>query len=110
MVNPRSEVVIHGEKAEKGYAVDNNANAEVFYLGSVGTVSLAEISHGSATLSSTAAYRGNTVIVTCTPSSGYHVKSVVAGASDALEKIDNTHYAYKTSDDNVTITVTMEAD
>lgn len=32
IVNPRSEVVIHGEKAEKGYAVDNHANAIVFYM------------------------------------------------------------------------------
>ena len=32
LVNPRSEVVIHGEKAEKGYAVDNHANAVVFYM------------------------------------------------------------------------------
>ena len=32
MFNPRSEVIIHGEKAEKGYAVDNNANAVVFYI------------------------------------------------------------------------------
>lgn len=30
--NPRSEVIVHGEKAEKGYAVDNNANAVVFYI------------------------------------------------------------------------------
>lgn len=109
MVNPRSEVVIHGEKAEKGYAVDDHANAVVFYLGSAGTVSLAEIEHGSATLSSSVAYRGNQVIVTCTPASGYKVKSVVAGADEALEKIDSTHYAYKTSDANVTITVTMES-
>ena len=33
--NPRSEVVVHGEKAEKGYAVDNNANAVVFYIAPV---------------------------------------------------------------------------
>ena len=32
MFNPRSEVIIHGEKAEKGYAVDNHANAVVFYM------------------------------------------------------------------------------
>ena len=32
LVNPRSEVIIHGEKAEKGYAVDNHANAVVFYM------------------------------------------------------------------------------
>ena len=33
--NPRSEVIVHGEKAEKGYAVDNNANAVVFYIAKV---------------------------------------------------------------------------
>lgn len=32
MFNPRSEVMIHGEKAEKGYAVDEHANAVVFYM------------------------------------------------------------------------------
>lgn len=32
MPNPRSEVMIHGEKAEKGFAVDKNANAYVFYM------------------------------------------------------------------------------
>ena len=32
MVNPRSEVVIHGEKAEKGFAIDGHANAVVFYI------------------------------------------------------------------------------
>lgn len=35
MLNPRSEVIVHGEKAEKGYAVDNNANAVVFYIAPV---------------------------------------------------------------------------
>ena len=108
IVNPRSEVVVHGEKAEKGFAVDDHANAVVFYLGSSGTVSLAEIEHGSASLSSSVAYRGNTIIVTCTPASGYHVKSVKVGDVD-LEKIDSTHYAYKATDSNATITVTMEA-
>lgn len=32
MVNPRDEIVIHGEKAEKGFAVDDHANAVVFYM------------------------------------------------------------------------------
>ena len=107
--NPRSEVIVHGEKAEKGYAVDNHANAAVFYLGSTGTVSLAEISHGSATLSSNVAYRGNNIIVTITPASGYKVDTVVVGADTPLEKIDDTHYAYKATDSNATITVTMES-
>ena len=30
--NPRDGIVIHGEKARKGYAVDKNANAYVFYI------------------------------------------------------------------------------
>lgn len=30
--NPRSEVMVHGEKARKGYAVDRYANAYVFYV------------------------------------------------------------------------------
>lgn len=32
MINPRSEVAITGMKAEKGFAIDNNANAFVFYV------------------------------------------------------------------------------
>ena len=107
-MNPRSEVVVHGEKAEKGFAVDDHANAVVFYLGTSGTVTLASITHGSATLSSSVAYRGNTIIVTCTPADGYKVASVKVGDVD-LEKIDDTHYAYKATDSNATITVTMES-
>lgn len=30
--NPRSEVMVHGEKARKGYAIDRNANGYVFYI------------------------------------------------------------------------------
>ena len=32
MPNPRSDVMIHGEKARKGFAVDNKANSFVFYI------------------------------------------------------------------------------
>ena len=32
LFNPRSEVMIHGEKAERGFAVDGHANAVVFYM------------------------------------------------------------------------------
>jgi hypothetical protein len=34
MMNPRSDVMIHGEKARKGFAVDDHANAVVFYIAS----------------------------------------------------------------------------
>ena len=110
MVNPRSEVVIHGEKAEKGYAVDNHANAEVFYLGTAGTVTVSAGANGSATGSSSKAYRGNTVIVTATPSAGYKVDEAYVGSDhdDKLEKIDATHYAYRCpSDSNVTLNITF---
>lgn len=32
LMNPRSDVMIHGEKARKGFAVDGHANAVVFYI------------------------------------------------------------------------------
>lgn len=32
MYNPKDEIMIHGEKARKGFAVDNFANAYVFYI------------------------------------------------------------------------------
>lgn len=32
LFNQRSDVMIHGEKAEKGFAVDNHANGVVFYV------------------------------------------------------------------------------
>jgi hypothetical protein len=32
MFNPRSDVMIHGEKARKGFAVDGHANGVVFYI------------------------------------------------------------------------------
>ena len=108
--NPRSEVMVHGEKAEKGYAVDNHANAEVFYLGTAGTVTISAGSNGSATGSSSKAYRGNTVIVTATPSAGYKVDEAYVGSDhdDKLEKIDATHYAYRCpSDSNVTLNITF---
>lgn len=40
MVNPRSDVVIHGEKAEKGYAVDEFMNAFVLYVENAGTITV----------------------------------------------------------------------
>ena len=52
--NPRSEVMVHGEKADKGFAVDSHANAVVFYMaennvnitGSVDNWSAAELLGG----------------------------------------------------------------
>lgn len=109
VVNPRSEVVVHGEKAEKGYAVDTHANATVFYLGDAGTLTLSVGSNGTATASSLKTYRGNNIIITCTPSDGYAVDEVIVGADTPLEKIDATHYAYKATDADATITVSFKS-
>lgn len=111
MVNPRSEVVIHGEKAEKGYAVDGHANATVFYLGTAGTFTVSEFQNGTAEASSEVVYRGGVNYVTITPSNGYHVDTIEDGNGVALTKVATNKYAYMpTSDADVTITVVMEAD
>lgn len=111
MFNPRSEVMIHGEKAEKGFAVDGHANATVFYMGSSGTLTISDFDNGTAVADTSDIYRGHNNIITVTPTSGYHVKSIVDGNSVALTKISNNVYAYvPTSDADATITIVMEAD
>lgn len=71
MVNPRAEVLIHGDKAEKGYAVDGNANACVLYIENAGSITVSGDS--GATLKYNHVYAGieNTITVTHgkTPSS-----------------------------------------
>ena len=71
MVNPRSEVLIHGDKAEKGYAVDGNANACVIYVENAGSITVSGDS--GAVLKYTHVYSGieNSITVTHgkTPSS-----------------------------------------
>ena len=71
MVNPRAEVLIHGDKAEKGYAVDGNANACVLYIENAGSITVSGDS--GAVLKYNHAYAGieNTITVTAgkTPTS-----------------------------------------
>lgn len=110
MFNPRSEVMIHGEKAEKGFAVDNHANATVFYLGSEGTATLTQpASHGTAELSTTKVYRGNPIIITVTPDNNYVTDTVTIG-DEELEAIGTNKYVYlPKSDEDVTIVVTVKS-
>lgn len=63
MVNPRAEVLIHGDKAEKGYAVDGNANAFVFYAENAGNITVT--GDAGATLKYSHVYSGieNTITV-----------------------------------------------
>lgn len=63
MVNPLAEVLIHGDKAEKGYAVDGNANALVFYIENAGTLTVS--GDAGATLKYNHVYSGieNTITV-----------------------------------------------
>jgi len=64
MVNPRAEVLIHGDKAEKGYAVDGNANAVVFYVEDAGTITVSGDS--GATLKYNHVYSGIQNVLTVT--------------------------------------------
>lgn len=109
MFNPRSEVMIHGEKAEKGFAVDQHANAEVFYMAEGGTLTLSGPStHGSAALSDTHAYMGNDVIITVTPDEGYTTDTVTVGEV-TLEPVAPNKYVYSSTDEDATITVTLKS-
>ena len=55
-VNKRDEVIIHGEKATKGYAIDNYMNAFVLYMENNGDISVS--GDANATLKYTHAYEG----------------------------------------------------
>lgn len=109
MFNPRSEVMIHGEKEEKGYAVDDHANAVVFYLGTAGDVTLTgPAAHGTASASSLKAYRGNPIIVTVSPEDGYVVDEVTCGSADLTKVGDNKYMWSPVNDEDITITVTVK--
>ncbi|MCQ2369786.1 MAG: hypothetical protein MJ007_04845 [Paludibacteraceae bacterium] len=109
MVNPRSDVVIHGEKAEKGYAIDDHANAVVVYMGSTGALTLTQPSaHGTAVASTEKVYRGNPILVTVTPDSGYEVDEVTCGGADLEKVADNKYLWSPKTDDNITIVVTVK--
>lgn len=62
MVNPRAEVLNHGDKAEKGYAVDGNANGIVFYVEDAGAITVS--GDNAAVLKYNHAYAGQTNHIT----------------------------------------------
>ena len=100
MVNPRAEVLIHGDKAEKGYAVDGNANAIVLYLEDAGDITVS--GDAGAVLKYTHAYSGikNSITVS---------NGKVATSSDVtLTQVgQTTTYTFTpSSNSDITITVT----
>lgn len=100
MVNPRAEVLIHGDKAEKGYAVDGNANALVFYIENAGAITVSGDS--GATLKYNHVYSGieNTITVS---------EGKVPSSTDVTLTQVGTSRTYKfvpTTNADVTITVT----
>lgn len=110
MVNPRSDVVIHGERAEKGFAVDDHANAVVFYMGGTGDLTLTQpVANGTATANTSKVYRGNPIVVTVTPSQGYAVDEVTCGGADLEPLGDNKYMWLPKSDDDITIIVTVKS-
>ena len=103
MVNPRAEVLIHGDKAEKGYAVDGNANAIVLYLEDAGDITVS--GDAGAVLKYTHAYSGikNSITVSA---------GKVATSSDVtLTQVgQTTTYTFTpSSNSDITITVTDAA-
>ena len=62
MVNPRAEVLNHGDKAEKGYAVDGNANGFVFFMENTNPITVS--GDAEAVLKYTHAYAGVTNHIT----------------------------------------------
>ena len=99
MVNPRAEVLIHGDKAEKGYAVDGNANALVFYIENAGAITVSGDS--GATLKYNHVYSGieNTITVS---------EGKVPTSTDVTLTQVGTSRTYKfvpTTNADVTITV-----
>lgn len=92
MVNPRAEVLIHGDKAEKGYAVDGNANALVFYIENAGAITVSGDS--GATLKYNHVYSGiqNSITVTAgkTPTST-DVTLTQVGTSDVYTFTPSTN-------------------
>ena len=103
MVNPRAEVLIHGDKAEKGYAVDGNANALVFYIENAGAITVSGDS--GATLKYNHVYSGieNTITVS---------EGKVPTSTDVTLSQVGTSRTYKfvpTTNADVTITVSNAA-
>lgn len=106
MVNPRQEVVIHGEKAEKGFAVDDHANAIVFYMAQGGTISGLTGEGYTATTNVSSVVRGQEIVLTITTEGT--VDSVKIGTLE-LETGEDGKYRYTpTSDSNIEFTITLE--
>lgn len=99
MVNPRAEVLIHGDKAEKGYAVDGNANALVFYIENAGTLTVT--GDAGATVKYNHVYSGIENVLTV--SAGY----VPTSSDVTLTRVGETNsYTFvPTTNADVTITV-----
>lgn len=99
MVNPRDEVLIHGDKAEKGYAVDGNANALVFYIENAGSLTVS--GDAGATLKYNHVYSG--IENTITVSAG----KVPTSSDVTLTRVGetNTYKFVPTTNADVTITV-----
>lgn len=105
MYNPRSSVMIHGEKAEKGYAVDDNANAVVFYMADSGTVETPTGDHFTASLNTNSVVRGEEIILTVTPESGY-TATVKIGDDTIAPGSDGKYHVIPADDSGFSFTVT----
>jgi len=108
-INERDDLVIHGEKLEKGYAIDNHANAVVFYLSTVGTVTLTGSTHITLASNINFTSTGYEIIVTPTIGSGYEVKKFTVGSTELEPDSTGKYHYIPTSNANLTFAVTEQS-
>lgn len=104
--NKRDEVMVYGEKDRRGFAVDKNANAIVFYMAEAGTLTLTTGTGYSISSNTTAVIKGKEIVVTVTPSSGYTISKVEFDGVEVEASSDGKYHYIPTTEEDITVTVT----
>lgn len=108
LVNPRDEIVIHGEKAEKGYAVDNHMNGVVFYVADAGSITyeISDTTNCSVSANREHANIGQPIVFTASLTDGHTITAFSVNGT-SITAVGNTYTYIPTSDDDITVSVTV---
>ena len=104
--NKRDEVMIHGDKVRKGFAVDKNANGIVFYMAEAGTLTLTTGTGYTISSNITSVIKGKEIVVTVTPSDGYTITEVEFDGVEVEAGTDGKYHYIPTTEEDITVTVT----
>ena len=104
--NKRDEVMIHGDKVRKGFAVDKNANGIVFYMAEAGTLTLTTGTGYSISSNTTSVIKGREIVVTVTASNGYTISKVEFDGVEVEAGTDGKYHYIPTTEEDITVTVT----